>query len=62
MNTQDLKAKVEQYRTALKDKTGKACFFSESGPASMDLIDALVATLEDQQRRIEELEKGATFR
>lgn len=62
MNVEELKSKVEQYRSALKDKAGKACFFSESVPASMGLIDALVATLQDQQRRIEELEKGSRFR
>src|SRR5262249_45256797 len=51
----ELKSKVESYRTSLKDKSGKPCIFGESGPVGMSVIDALVAMIESQQREIDEL-------
>ena len=56
MNVDELKAKVEAHRESLKTKTG-ICHFSPSGPVGISVIDAIVTTLEAQQRRIDELEK-----
>jgi len=56
MNLHQLKAAVERYRAGLKERDGKMCFFSETGPVGMSLIDALVSALEAQQQRIEALE------
>ena len=58
MNINELKSKVEKYRSDLEEKSGKACIFSETGPVGMSLIDALVAALESQELRIAELENG----
>jgi hypothetical protein len=56
MTVEQLKERVEKYRAGLKQKEGLACVFSETGPASMGLIDALVAALEAQEARIQALE------
>ena len=57
MTIDELKSKVETYRTGLKEKSGHMCHFSDTGPVGMSLIDALVAAIESQQLRIEKLEK-----
>ena len=57
MNLDELKTKVEANRDGLKEKSGKMCMFTESRPANMGLIDAMVSTIEAQERRIAELEK-----
>ena len=57
MTIDELKSKVESYRADLEAKSGAVCRFGETGPVGMSLIDALVATIEAQQRQIDELEK-----
>ncbi len=57
MTIDELKSKVETYRTGLEEKSGSMCMFSETGPVGMSLIDALVDMIEAQQSRIESLEK-----
>ncbi len=57
MTTEELKVKVESYRHDLKAKSGSTCLCSEEGPVGMSLIDAIIATLEAQQTRIQELEQ-----
>ena len=58
MTLPELKAKVENEREHLKKSKGSIVSFTESGPTSMALIDALVAMLETQQGQIETLEKN----
>lgn len=55
MGVDELKAVVEKHKQQLKTKSG-VCMFSEAGPVGVVLIDAVVATLEDQERRIANLE------
>ena len=57
MMINDLKARVESYREDLKKKSGGVCLFSENGPVGMSVVDALVATIEAQQKQIEDLAK-----
>ncbi|MEO7403517.1 MAG: hypothetical protein ABIU95_07590 [Burkholderiales bacterium] len=57
MTIEDLKANVEAYRQGLKSKSG-VCMFSENGPVGMSVIDALVATIEAQQKEIDDLQRG----
>jgi hypothetical protein len=57
MTVSELKENVESYRSGLKGKSG-LCSFSETGPVGMSVIDAIVATLEAQQKEIDELKKG----
>ena len=52
----DLKAKLESEREHLKKNKGVVAF-SESGPTSMGLMEAVVAVIEAQQRQIDLLEK-----
>lgn len=57
MPLDELKAKVEAHRESLKAKSGHLVHFSETGPVGIGLIDAIVALLEAQERRIAEVEK-----
>ena len=57
MTVDEMRAKVEAYREGLKEKKG-ICMFSESGPVGMSVIDALVATIEAQQKQIDHLIAG----
>ncbi len=57
MNINELKAKVEAHREELKKKAGMQVQFSETGPVGISVIDAIVQTLEDQQRQIDELRR-----
>ncbi len=59
MTLEKLKAEVAEHRAGLKSKTGTVCMFSESGPVGMSLIDAIVKVLEDQERRIKELDANS---
>ncbi len=63
MQIDELKAKVEATRKHLNEdpNKGKPVYISEHGPIGIGLIDALVAVVENQDRRIRELEKGARF-
>ena len=56
MTIDELKSKVEAYRTGLKEKSG-FCVCGDAGPIGMAPIDELVAMIESQQLRIEKLEK-----
>jgi hypothetical protein len=40
----------------LKQKDGRICSFSETGPVNIGLIDAIALVLEEQERRIKDLE------
>jgi hypothetical protein len=60
MKIEELKSVIQSYRERLEDKEGKVCVFGKDGPVGMRLIDALVKTLEAQERRIQILEKKAS--
>ena len=55
MLIQELKAVVAEYKDRLQSSGGAVVRISESGPASMGLIDALVQTVDAQDRRLSEL-------
>jgi hypothetical protein len=57
MDIDTLKSEIEKYRDKLTDKKGKVCTFGKNGPVGMNLIDAIVETLEAQHKRIQALEK-----
>lgn len=59
MTVQELKTKVESYRESLKEKKGKPCMWGDGGPVSLSVIEALIATIETQQKQIDDLERGA---
>lgn len=56
MTVEEFKAKVEEYRSNLRGKSGKMVVFSEGGPIGMRLMDDVVRVLEEQERRIAALE------
>lgn len=56
MNTEALKQKVDTYRDSCRKKEGSGVLFSETGPASLSLIDALVEVIVAQEKRIADLE------
>ena len=57
MSVEELRQHVEKYRDWLKQiGVGKAVKFTETGPPNMALIDALVAVVAAQEKRIEALE------
>ncbi len=56
MTIDKLKSNVEAYRKSLEEKSGEMCMFSETGPVSMGVIDAIVTAIGSQQQRIEALE------
>ena len=57
MTIEALKGIVEAERTLLKAKPGKACQFTAPGPVGIRIIDELVKVIEEQQKRIEKLER-----
>jgi hypothetical protein len=57
MKLKEAKAKIEAKRASLREKSGHMVASSENGPIGIDMIDALLVVIEDQQKRIEELEK-----
>ena len=57
MTTQELKAQVEALRAYLKARSRAGVVFSEEGPPNMGIIDAIVRTLETQERRIAAIEQ-----
>jgi len=57
MNVEQLKVEVEAYRKSLNENAGKVCFTNETGPVGMDMIDAIIRTLEAQERRLSDLDK-----
>ena len=57
MTVEELKQVVEKYQESCKEKSGSLVVFSETGPAGMKLIHALVRVVERQQREIDELKE-----
>jgi hypothetical protein len=55
MTMEELRGLVESHRATLKEMTGQPCEFSVTGPVGVYVVDALVATLESQQKQIDEL-------
>jgi hypothetical protein len=60
MKIDELKQRIEKCRSDLKQKDGRICSFSETGPVNIGLIDAIAEVLEVQERRIKELENRMT--
>jgi len=60
MTVDELKAKVESYRQNLKGKSGKVIFSGAGGPVGIGIIDAIVATMEALEQRIQEIERRTT--
>jgi hypothetical protein len=56
MKIDELKLRIEKCRSDLKQKDGRICSFSATGPVNIGLIDAIAEVLELQDRRIKELE------
>jgi hypothetical protein len=56
MALEELEAAMVQYRDFLQKAKGKLPSFSESGPASMTLVEEVFKVLQDQEQRIEKLE------
>ena len=57
MSLQKAKFAVEEYREKLKAKKGTVCTFGKNGPVGMQVIDALISAIEDQEERLAVLEK-----
>ena len=55
MTLEELTKIVESQRETLTSKKG-VVIFSPNGPVGMSLVEALVAQIEEQDRRISELE------
>jgi hypothetical protein len=60
MTIEELKTATEKYRSDLVKKSGSGVLFSETGPANMGLIDAIIKTIEAQEQRIKVLEAFAS--
>ena len=60
MTIEALKAATEKYRSDLVKKSGSGVLFSETGPANMGLIDAIIKVIEVQEQRIKTLEASAS--
>ena len=57
MSLKEAKAAVKEHRDKLKAKRGKVCTFGKNGPVGMQVIDSILAAIEDQERRIQALEE-----
>jgi len=55
MTIDELKGKIETVRQRLKRGTPAISVATENGPIGIDVIDALVATIEAQQSQIDAL-------
>jgi len=55
MNVEELKNLLERARQYSKDNSGKVLMCSDRGPAGFELIQALIAVVEQQNREIEEI-------
>lgn len=58
MQLEELKQITNTYQAFLTEKKGSIVAFSESGPAGMGLIHALVKTVEQLESRIKALESN----
>ena len=52
-----VKSAIEEYRDKMHAKKGKIVTFGKGGPVGLQIIDVLVAELEEQDQRIQALEK-----
>ena len=57
MSLKEAKAAVQEHRDKLKAKRGKVCTFGKDEPVGMQVIDPILAAIEDQERRIQALEE-----
>ena len=57
MSLKKAKAAVKEHRDKLKAKRGKVCTFGKNGPVGMQVIDPILAAIEDQERRLQALEE-----
>ena len=55
MNVEELKLTLEKARQHSKEHNGKVMMCSDKGPASYDLIQALITLVEQQQRELDAL-------
>jgi hypothetical protein len=51
------KSRRKRDRDKLKAKRGKVSTFGKNGPVGMQVIDPILAAIEDQERRIQALEE-----
>jgi len=59
MKAVELRTKLESLREKLKNGKQAPVFSGKNGPIGISIIDALVQTIEEQDKRIAKLEKGA---
>jgi uncharacterized coiled-coil DUF342 family protein len=57
MSLKKVKSAIEEYREKVDAKKGKIVTFGKGGPVGLQIIDVLVAELEEQDQRIQALEK-----
>ena len=57
MSLETAKSAIEEYRDKMHAKKGKIVTFGKRGPVGLQIIDVLVAELEEQDQRIQALEK-----
>ena len=57
MTVDELKAKVEAHREHLKRTAGQIIKTSADGPIGIGIIDAIVATMEALEQRVQEIER-----
>ena len=57
MSLEKVKSAIEEYRDKMHAKKGKIVTFGKGGPVGLQIIDVLVAELEEQDQRIQALEK-----
>lgn len=57
MSASELRSELETLRETLRNAPSRAIRSSENGPIGISIIDKIVAVMEDQERRIEQLEQ-----
>ncbi len=58
MDAKQIRQSIVEYKKHLKASEGCGVVFSETGPANMAIVEALLSALESQERRIAQLEKN----
>ena len=56
MKVQQLRERLEKERESVTKKKGSVCMFSEHGPISVSMTEALVKTIEALEKRVAKLE------
>jgi hypothetical protein len=56
MTIEEVKQKIQEGRQKGREQEGLVCGFSENGPASINLVEALLAVVQEQEERIKRLE------